>query len=92
MLAGLTLAAPGDFELTKLGAPLRFVASSFGAGRVFQTQLTGMHGTNYILQASTNLTSWSAVLTNRAMNGVVSFAHTNPPGSSRRFYRVRQQP
>ena len=92
MLAGLTGATPGDFELAKLGAPLRFVASSFGAGRVFQTHLTGMHGTNYILQASTNLTSWSAVLTNRAVNGVVSFAHTNPSGSSRRFYRVRQQP
>ena len=94
MVAGLSAAAPGeiDFGVTRLGAPLRFVASALGAGRVFKTQLTGLHDRNYILQASTNLTTWRTVLTNHAVNGALSFEHANPPGVTRQFYRVQQQP
>ncbi len=94
MLPGLAGAGTGDldFALAKFGAPLRLASSSLRSGQVFQTQLIGMSGTSYILQASTNLTAWSSVLTNRAVNGVVSFTHTNAAGISRRFYRVQKQP
>lgn len=95
MLAGLPgPAAAGDLDygLAKFGAPLHFTSFSFGSARIFQGQLSGMTGTNYILQGSTNLTTWTSLFTNRAANGVVNFAHTNSASASRRFYRVQQQP
>lgn len=80
-----------DFALTRMAGPLRFVTSAFGPGQVFQAQVTATDGSSYILQASTNLVAWTALATNRATNGHVTFAYTNPP-AARRFFRVQQQP
>ncbi|TAL05638.1 MAG: T9SS C-terminal target domain-containing protein [Verrucomicrobia bacterium] len=81
-----------DFWLVKLGTPLRFSSFSRDSNQVFQAQLTGLPGTNYIFQASSDLTSWVSLLTNSAPDGLVSFSDTNAHGLPARFYRAQQQP
>jgi hypothetical protein len=92
LLPGAAAIAGGlDFSLAKLGGPLRFLSSAYGSGRVFHTQLAGMPGSNYVLQTSGNLMSWTSIATNRALNGMVTFRHTNSVSTARLFYRVQQQ-
>jgi uncharacterized repeat protein (TIGR01451 family) len=55
----------------------------------FQITLTGQPDFTYIIQASTNITSWSPISTNTAAgNGVLQFTDTNAPGLNQRFYRA----
>jgi hypothetical protein len=92
IIAGLSLSSENlDYTIAKLAPALYFNASSFAAKTNFQMQLPGISGTNYILQATTNLTQWTPVRTNRAVNGMVTFVETNAMWFTRRFYRVQQQ-
>jgi hypothetical protein len=93
LLAGVanSSSAELDYNVAKLRAPLQ-LSFSFRSNRVYQAQLIGMPGTNYVLQASTNLVNWTSVLTNNSTNGLVTFVGTNAAGVQRRFYRARQQP
>jgi trimeric autotransporter adhesin len=52
----------------------------------FQTRLFGVAGLTNIIQASTNLLSWTPVLTNSA--GVYEFTDTNAINYPSRFYRA----
>jgi uncharacterized repeat protein (TIGR01451 family) len=55
----------------------------------FQITLTGQPNFTYVIQASTNITSWSSISTNTAAgNGVLQFTDTNAPGLNQRFYRA----
>ena len=56
----------------------------------FQFTLTGQTNLNYVIQASTNLTTgnWVAISTNTAVNGTFQFVDTNAPGLPQRFYRA----
>lgn len=52
----------------------------------FQFRLTGTSGESYILQASTNLSSWVPLLTNSTP--LYDFTDTNASNFQRRFYRA----
>jgi len=56
------------------------------AGGQFQLTLTGESNVSYIIQASTNLQSWTAVATNSSPNAVRSI--TNDAPNTRSFYRA----
>src|SRR5262249_24958793 len=81
-----------DYWVVKLGDPLRFTSFSFGPGQVFHAQLAGQPGVNYVLQASTNFTQWTSLLTNQAADGLVNFSDANAASFARRFYRAWQLP
>lgn len=81
-----------DFWVVKLWTPLRFSSFSRGLDNIFQAQVSGIAGTNYIFQASTDLTNWTSLLTNNAADGMVNFTDTNVASFSARFFRVQQQP
>jgi uncharacterized delta-60 repeat protein len=70
--------------------PLTLTAS-LGTGPVFNLSLTGIAGSEYVLQTATNLQppiQWLPVLTNAAdTNGLWQFTDTNL-NSSQKFYRI----
>jgi hypothetical protein len=61
-------------------------APSFN-GSAFNLQLVGAAGGNYVLQASTNLLTWTPLFTNNATNGFLLLTDTNARKFDRRFYR-----
>ena len=69
-----------------LDSPLRLALPSLNGGS-FQLQLIGSAGGNYVIQTSTNLSAWTALLTNNASNGYLNFTDTNAAGFPSRFYR-----
>jgi len=71
--------------------PQYFTAVSFLANRQLQLSFLGVPGSNYVLQASTNLTSWTPISTNTA--GINSFNFIDPHAASfpDRYYRVLLQ-
>ena len=89
-------ASPGfgdeDYWVIKLAPPLRIKSFLLGSNNVFQAQLFGISGTNYVFQASTNLSNWISLLTNNSANGSVNFYDSNAANFRTRFYRIRQQP
>jgi hypothetical protein len=56
------------------------------AGDEFRFSLEGAAGANYVIQASTNLTQWTAIRTGAAPAQI-----SDPAPPSRRFYRARLQ-
>ncbi|HMJ91933.1 MAG TPA: hypothetical protein VK530_19060 [Candidatus Acidoferrum sp.] len=93
IVAGLSSSAAQaepDYAIAKLRGPLRLDAYSMVAPGVFQTRAAAITGHDYVLEASTNLTQWAAVQTQRAVNGSVSFSHASVPGTPKYFYRVKQ--
>jgi mono/diheme cytochrome c family protein len=70
---------------------LQLAPVSFNAGQGFQLQVSGAAGGAYVLQASTDLTHWTDLLTNIA---TTNFFNLSDPGASNypyRFYRVLEQ-
>jgi beta-galactosidase len=61
------------------------------AGGQFSLSFQGQNGQNYVVETSTNLTSWTSVWTNMPTNGVLQFMDTNATGQDR-FYRVKAGP
>jgi Immunoglobulin domain len=57
----------------------------------FQIQLSGPAGSNYVIQASTDLQSWTPISTNSAPSGTVSYTDTSAKTNVFRFYRARVQ-
>lgn len=64
---------------------------SYTANNQFQFTVTGATGSNYIVQASTNLATgnWLSLLTNPAP---FTFVETNVPSFTKRFYRAWYSP
>ena len=54
----------------------------------FQFALQGLNGVNYVIETSTNLTSWSPVMTNTPVSNLLQFVEpmTNVPA---KYYRGR---
>jgi hypothetical protein len=69
-----------------IDSPLRMGTPSLSGG-AFQMQLIGPAGASYILQTSTDLSTWISVLTNSTSNGYWNFTDTNTAGVRARFYR-----
>jgi len=55
-------------------------------------QLTGQPGVSYVLQNSTNLTSWTSVTTNAQTGASLTFTNPVPAGSARQFWRALWEP
>jgi mono/diheme cytochrome c family protein len=71
--------------------PLYFTAESFLAGQQFQLSFSGVAGSNYVLQATTNFVNWTPIATNLALTNVFNLVDPNASNYPDRFYRVRQQ-
>jgi len=63
------------------------VIGSFSAG-YFQLTVTGQPNVAYVIQASTNLTSWVPLSTNTSTTGTFTFIDTTTPAPQVRFYRT----
>lgn len=75
---------------TTLLTPLRAVLSDVViTNAAVQFTLTGNAGMAYVIQGSTNLTTWTALATNTAaVNGTIKFTDTNAPSFNQRYYRA----
>lgn len=70
-----------------LNSPVRFTRLMASNGQ-FSTTLLGAAGSNYIIETSTNLTTWTRLSTNNSSTGIIPINATSGQ-SSKRFYRVR---
>lgn len=56
--------------------------------RCFQMRLVGPGSTNYVIQASTNLTTWVPIATNTVPNGLWTFTDLQSTNFTQRYYRA----
>jgi hypothetical protein len=70
--------------------PLAFSAVGFLPNQQLQLGFLGVTGSNYVLQASTNLTTWTPISTNTARTNPFNFLDPNATNFPHRFYRVLQ--
>jgi uncharacterized repeat protein (TIGR01451 family) len=71
----------------------RLTGSVVKANHQFELTLVGQPNVNYIIQASSNLISWTAISTNTAApDGTFLFSDTNAPSLMQRFYRALAAP
>lgn len=92
--------APGDnflvFDNYTLTAepvpPPRMEALGRTANGAAQVRLHGLSGYRFALEASTNLTVWSALTTNTTAGGRFDYTDAGAVGLGRRFYRGRWVP
>src|SRR5439155_1158827 len=97
-IGALSLASDGGIDgyVARLGGtivvtPPRFVPSSlvFTPAGHFQFQLSGAPTSSILIQASGNLTQWSAISTNTfASDGTVRFEDSAASAHGQRFYRT----
>ena len=71
--------------------PLSFTSQGFTANG-FQLGFAGALGSNYVLQASTNLLNWTPISTNLALTNYFSWLDPQATNYPRRYYRVQRQP
>ncbi|MGH7950847.1 MAG: immunoglobulin domain-containing protein [Limisphaerales bacterium] len=57
----------------------------------FKIQLSGPSGSNYVVQASTDLKNWTSLATNSAPTGSISYTDTSATNRPFRFYRATIQ-
>lgn len=62
------------------------------ANGAFQFQVSGVAGESYVAQASTELTNWVALQTNKLSSNIWTFADLQATNFSRRFYRAKLAP
>jgi Immunoglobulin domain len=55
----------------------------------FKVQFLGPTGSNIVIQATSDLTSWTSISTNIMVNGNVTYTDTVAPTVSCRFYRAK---
>jgi len=55
---------------------------------LFQMRLVGVANTNYVIQASTNLTTWITLATNNSPTGLWVFTDAQSTNFLQRFYRA----
>ena len=70
--------------------PLYFTSQAFTNG-MFRLSLFAAKGSNYVLEASTNLTNWTPLFTNVPTTNLFDLFDTNATDYQHRFYRVREQ-
>jgi len=70
--------------------PLQFSVRRVAADG-FHLSVSGPAGTNYALECSTNLSTWTALTTNSAQTGLFDYVHGNRP-EGYCFYRVKALP
>jgi hypothetical protein len=70
-----------------VGRPLTLTNFVRDASGTVGVDLIGLPGTNYVLEASLNLSNWVGVVTNSAPRGILHFS--DPSATSQRFYRAK---
>jgi hypothetical protein len=71
--------------------PLYFTSVGFLTNQQFQLGFAGVTGSNYVLQATTNLTTWTPISTNNAATNLFNLFDPKATNFPHRFYRVLQQ-
>ena len=71
--------------------PLNFGIAMRGVNGSFVVPVFGPCNSNYVIEATTTLTNWAPIVTNRASGGVLTFTDTNV-SLPKRFYRARLGP
>ena len=84
--AAATLTVQQPFEVK-----LRFASSTTVNGH-FKCSLTGPINSSYIIWASTDLVHWTAVQTNRVVDGTSEYLDPGPLGTGSEFYRATAAP
>ena len=79
--------ANNSAQATTTASVTASVSGSFSDGH-FQLTVTGQPNTMYVVQASTNLTSWVPLSTNTSTTGTFTFIDTTTPAPEQRFYRT----
>jgi hypothetical protein len=88
---GVGSAVSSNATLTVLSptATIYFVTSGIGfSADGFQIQLSGPAGSNFVIQASSDLKTWVSISTNPAPTGSVSYLDTSAKTNTVRFYRA----
>ena len=68
--------------------PFTVAPPAFQPGGLFQMTLNGDDGTAYRLEYSTNLLTWTPVVTNTVSGGTANFTDSGVGSQVLRFYRV----
>jgi uncharacterized repeat protein (TIGR03803 family) len=84
-VAALTVQLPTPIVLTPDGRG-SFVTNGFGFN------LSGMAGQTVVIEASSNLRSWTPLLTNSLLTGCFHFNDPDSTNFAQRFYRARLTP
>jgi uncharacterized repeat protein (TIGR03806 family) len=71
--------------------PLFFTSVGFLPNRQLQLGFAGMASSNYVLQATTNFSTWTTIITNTATNSLFNLVDPKATNFPYRFYRVQQQ-
>ncbi len=71
--------------------PLQFTSENLLANGQIQLGFAGVLSSNYVLQASTNLSNWTPISTNNAVTNPFSLFDPAAANFRYRFYRVLQQ-
>jgi len=86
-----TSAALGGWTLNlEWRPPLLLLNPRTTTNGAFQADVLGQSGVTYVIERSTNLTSWVPFLTNVPVTNLDSFIDTNTHQFPRRFYRAIQ--
>ena len=65
-----------------------FTSAGFSTNGAFQLGFSGVHGSDYVLQATTNFIDWTSLATNQAANNLFELFDPNATNFPYRFYRV----
>jgi hypothetical protein len=71
--------------------PLYFTAASFLTNQQLQLGFVGVTGSNYVLQATTNFSTWTPISTNSDVTNPFNFFDPKATNYPYRYYRVLQQ-
>ncbi len=71
---------------------LSLISAQYLASNRFRLTVTGAAPQGFVIQASTNLTSWSPLTTNSLLNGKFDFTNFNLTNLIRRYYRTISPP
>ena len=82
-----SVAASAAFSINNL----YLTSAGFLTSRQFQIGLSGIPGSSYVLQATTNLQSWVSIATNSATTNILNLIDSKAMNYPYRFYRVIQQ-
>jgi len=70
--------------------PLYFTSQAVLPGGQFQLGFSGVTGSNYVLEATTNFINWTPLSTNTALTNPFNFFDAGASNYPYRFYRVQQ--
>lgn len=68
--------------------PFTVGSAAFQLGGLFQMTASGDNGRSYRLESSTNLVTWTPVVTNAVSGGSATFTDSTAAGKVLRFYRI----